>query len=114
MTVHDLGSCLYCGRPAEERHHFTASLRGQLDYLDPQATIPLCVRCHKAEHAAWRAAGLAAFDDPLLARVCRVTWTVGRLVGRDHGQASVLRPVHPVLVVIRDGVTARVCAEVPR
>lgn len=104
MSGRDLGPCLYCGRPAKEAHHFTAGLADREEYLDPQATTPLCVPCHKAEHAAWRAVGLERFDHPLLARACRLTWTVGRLVGLDHPAAPVLRPFHGVLVVIRDDV----------
>jgi len=100
MSARDLGPCLYCGRPAKEAHHFTACLAARDDYLDPRATIPLCIPCHKAEHAAWRAVGLDSFDDPLLARTYRVTWTVGRLVGLN----TFLRPFHGVLVVIRDDV----------
>jgi hypothetical protein len=94
-------TCVYCTRPAQERHHFTACLAGQEHYLDPLATLPLCIPCHKAEHAAWRAVGLDEFDHPLLARTYRVTWTLGRLAELDH----VLQPIHAVLLVIRDGVT---------
>ncbi len=94
-------TCAYCARPAEELHHFTASLAGEELHLDPEATIPLCVRCHKAEHAAWRATGLDTFSHPLLARACRVTWTVGRLAEVHR----LLRPIHGVLVVIRDDIS---------
>ena len=105
MSARDLGPCVYCGRPAKEAHHFTASLAGQDDRLDPRATISLCIPCHKAEHAAWRAIGLDSFEHPLLARTRRVTWTVGRLVETEHAAAVVLRPFHGVLVSIRDAVT---------
>jgi len=95
-----LGPCVYCPRPAKEAHHFTAALAGHDERLDPRATIPLCLRCHKAEHAAWRAVGLDSFDHPLLARTFRVTWTLGRLAALHHE----LQAVHRVLVVIRDDV----------
>lgn len=104
MSARDLGPCLYCGRSAREVHHFTACLAGETEYLDPLATVALCVGCHKAEHAAWRAVGLDTFAHPLLARTARVTWTLGRMVSPGHALAPVLRPFHGVLVVIRDDV----------
>ena len=108
MSAHrDLGPCLYCGRPAEELHHFTARLTPDGPYLDPEATIALCRRHHATETALWREpeVGLDALADPTLARATRTAWTLGRLVdlGR-HGTPGVLRSFHVVLVRITDGV----------
>ncbi|MHB1582504.1 MAG: hypothetical protein ACYCU7_16205 [Acidimicrobiales bacterium] len=103
MSGPALGRCLYCGRPAQELHHFTASLAGRTDHLDPQATIPLCVPCHKAEHAAWRtpAVGLAQVDHPLVARLGRTTWTLGRLADAGRPlEAGVIVVLHGVLVTV--------------
>ena len=109
----DLGVCLYCGRPAQELHHFTACLVDSSAYLDPTATIPLCIPCHKAEHAAWREVGLDRIGHPLLARQARTTWTVGRLAALDRPVApTVLGPIHGVLVVITSGVTELVAMRV--
>ncbi|MGH9110019.1 MAG: hypothetical protein ACRDY3_11255 [Acidimicrobiales bacterium] len=74
-----LGPCLFCGEGAEERHHWTAALDPDGDYLDPAATIPLCVPCHHAEHAAWREQGIDRFADPLEARLVRLSWLWQRL-----------------------------------
>lgn len=108
----DLGPCVYCRRPAQEAHHFTASLAGSDDHLDALATISLCRACHKAEHAAWRAVGLDRFSDPLLARVCRLTWTIGRLAGTESAVSPPpLPPIHAVLVTIRDALAELVPTE---
>ena len=108
----DLGACVYCGRAAQELHHFTASLVGTESHLDPAATIPLCVSCHKAEHAAWRAVGLDRMDHPVVARAARVPWLLGRLVELDRPvEPATLRAVHGVLIVLRDGVAALVHEE---
>jgi hypothetical protein len=42
--------------------------------------VPLDVRCHATEHAAWRQARIDAIEDPLSARVTLNAWFVGRLV----------------------------------
>lgn len=104
MTARDLGACVLCGSVAKEAHHFTACLAGSTEYLDRKATIPLCVACHKAEHASWRAVRLDRLGHPLIARTARVAWTIGRLAGSDHPGASLLVPFHCVLLAIRDDV----------
>lgn len=101
MSARNLGPCVYCGRPAKELHHFTACLAGHTEHLDPLATIALCIGCHKAEHAAWRAVGIDGFDHPLVARAYRTTWTLGRLAEVHR----FLQPIHDVLVVIRDDIS---------
>lgn len=113
MTARDLGPCVLCGRHAQEAHHFTASLAGSDVHLDPAATISLCRACHKAEHAAWRAVGLDRFSDPVLARVCRLTWTIGRLAGSTSAVPPPLGAFHGVLVSIRDAVTDLVTKDAP-
>jgi hypothetical protein len=72
--------CLFCGRPAEHRHHPTATLFSGGRYLDAAWTVPICARCHATEHASWRQAGIASIDDPLEARLTRNTWLIGRLI----------------------------------
>lgn len=107
----DLGSCLYCGRPAEEGHHFSASLASQTAYLDSEARIPLCTRCHHTEHTCWREVGLDLIDDPLFARLRRTTWTLGRLADLAHPvtlDSLTLRGLHLVLLRIGEGVAALV------
>jgi len=74
-----LGPCLFCASPAEELHHWTASLTPDGPYLDPAATVQLCIRCHHAEHAAWRELGMERFADPLEARLVRLSWLWQRL-----------------------------------
>jgi hypothetical protein len=75
----DLGPCLFCGEPAQELHHWTAALTPDGEYLDPLATIELCIACHHAEHAAWREMGIDRFSDPLEARLVRLSWLSQRL-----------------------------------
>ena len=106
-AARDLGACAFCGTPAAELHHFTARLTPDGPYLDPEATIALCRRCHATETALWRdpEVALDVIADPTLARAARTTWTLGRLVdlGRP-GTPGVLRSFHVVLVRITDGV----------
>ena len=103
-----LGPCLYCCEPAAELHHWTAALTPDGPSLDPGSTIPLCVACHHAEHQAWRALGLDKFDDPLRARLVRLTWLFQRLADvAEHAgsrtlDARSLRGVHAVLLCIAD------------
>jgi hypothetical protein len=90
MTTRDLGRCLFCLSPAEELHHPTCRLRPDRPYLDPEWTIPLCIPCHRAEHAAWRDFGLDDIADPEEARVRRNLWFLGRL--RDLGRPVTFSP----------------------
>jgi len=85
-----LGPCLFCGLPAEELHHWTASLTPDGPYLDPAATVPLCIRCHHAEHGAWRELGMERFADPLEARQVRLSWLWQRLsdIAEHTGQRT--------------------------
>jgi hypothetical protein len=48
-------------------------------HLDPGFWVPLCRRCHYAEHAGWCDAGLDVICDPVLARLHRTSWIFGRL-----------------------------------
>ena len=80
----DLGRCLFCGSPAVHLHHPTGRLGPELPYLDPSFTIPLCRACHHAEHAAMRDVGLDLLTDPLLARLVRMAWLLGRLADTDR------------------------------
>ncbi len=114
MTVRRLlGGCLFCGAPAAERHHWTGSLQPDGPRLDPSATVPLCVGCHHAEQAAWRAQGLDAFGDPLQARIVRMTWLFQRLAdlaeraGPRALDAETLRGIHDVLLAIVEDLTER-------
>ena len=113
-AARDLGPCAFCGRPAEERHHFTARLTPDGPYLDPEATIPLCRRHHATETALWRepAVGLDAIADATLARAARTTWMLGRMVDLDRpATPAVLRSFHGVLVRITDGVAQLISKE---
>ena len=106
-AARDLGPCAFCGRPAEERHHFTARLTADGPYLDPEATIPLCRRHHATETALWREpeVGLDAIGDPTLARAARTTWMLGRFADLDRpASPAVVRSFHLVLVRIADSV----------
>ena len=112
----DLGPCiLLCGRAADHRHHWTARLDPAGPYLDADSTVPVCVRCHATEHAGWRATGLETIDDPLLARVQRTTWLLGRWA--DLGRPVTIDPVtlrglHVVLVAVGVDVVARLAVGV--
>ncbi len=88
MTGRDPDLCAFCGRPADERHHFTARASFDGPYLDPGSTLPLCRRCHVTEGQLWREVGLDRIAHPLVARASRTAWTLGRLA--EHG-----RPVPP-------------------
>jgi hypothetical protein len=81
--------CLFCLAPAEHEHHPTARLTADGPYLDGW-TVPTCRCCHAVEHVAWRAAGIDELADPLLARLGRNTWLIGRLA--DLGRPVVLLP----------------------
>ncbi len=71
--------CLFCRKPADERHHPTGCCAPDGPHFDPDFTIPLCRSCHQAEHAAWRDGGLDDLSDPLEARVQRLSWLMVRL-----------------------------------
>ena len=111
--IRDLGPCLYCGQPANELHHWTASLEPDGPHLDAQATVPLCLACHHAEHAAWREQGIERFSDPLEARLVRLAWLWQRLadVAEHYGprtlDARSQRGIHLVLLAITTDVTTR-------
>lgn len=105
----DIGACLLCGRPAAQFHHWTA--RGvDGSYLDPTSTIPLCVRCHATEGQCWHEVGIDELPDPLVARVRRTMWTVGRLADLNRPvtfDALTLRGFHAVMLAIGRDVDAR-------
>lgn len=96
-----MSRCLFCGAPAAERHHPTAQLTGSSSYLDASFTVPVCIRCHHAEHAVWRQIGLDEIESPLLARLCRTTWLVGRLADLEcPAPPDVVRGLHGCLVAV--------------
>ena len=109
----DLGPCLFCDAPAKERHHWTASLVPDGPHLDPSATIPLCVPCHHAEHAAWRAIGLAVVGDGVQTRLVRLLWLFQRLadVAEHTGprtlDAESQRGLHDVLLALVEELSLR-------
>jgi hypothetical protein len=112
MTARDLGACAFCGRPAQDRQHYTAGV-GAVVHIDEASWLPLCRRHHATEHQLWRDVGLDTIDLPLVARVRRVTWSVGRLA--DFGQAwpaASMRGLHDVLVAVQDEVLALLGVEV--
>lgn len=103
--VGDLGPCAFCGRPAQEAHHFTARASFDGPYLDSRSTLALCRRCHLTEGQLWRDVGLNVVEHPLTARARRTAWTVGRLA--DFGRpwpAESMRGLHDVLVAVQGGV----------
>ena len=111
MNACDLGPCLFCGAPAKELHHPTCRLDPGSPYLDASFVVALCIPCHRAEHVAWRAAGLDGIADPLLARLVRTAWLVGRLGDRNQPVAFppvILRGLHDSLLVCVDLATVRV------
>lgn len=65
--------CALCGRVAEHQHHPTARHR-RGPYLDAALVVPLCGRCHSAEHVALRRAGLGE-----TASGCELSLRLGRL-----------------------------------
>jgi len=95
------GPCIFCGAPAAHLHHPTARLTPDSPYLDPDFVVTVCCRCHSVEHAAWRDVGIDVISDPVLARLYRVTWLVGRLVDMDRAEAltiEALRGLHGCLI----------------
>lgn len=79
MTARVLGSCVICGRPARELHHPTGrDAEGR--YLDACWTVPLCLACHRQDLPLWRDFGLDALTDPVVARLGRDAFFLGRLV----------------------------------
>ncbi len=108
-----LGPCLFCGAPAQELHHWTAALTPDGEYFDPVSTIPLCISCHHAEHAAWREQGIESFRDPLEARQVRLSWLWQRLADlAEHGAPRTLdaasqRGVHLVVLAITEDLGRR-------
>ena len=113
MTT-DLGPCAFCGRPAQDRQHYTAGA-GEAMHIDERSWLSLCRRCHATEHQLWRTptVGLDVIGDPLVARVRRTTWTVGRLAdfGRPWPPGS-MRGLHEVLVAVQEAVLPRLGARV--
>jgi hypothetical protein len=114
MTVRKiLGPCLFCGAPAAEHHHWTGSLEPDGPRLDLSATVPLCVPCHHAEQATWRALGVDVFSEPLRARIVRMAWLFQRLAdlaeqtGPRTTDPESLRGIHDVLLVIVEDLTTR-------
>jgi len=72
-----IGVCLWCERISQlVWHHLTGDLDGV--HWDPRFTVGLCAECHRSEHTAWRRAGIADLNDPLVARLARIAWTTGR------------------------------------
>ena len=109
----DLGLCLFCDAPAHELHHWTAALVPDGEYLDPAATVPLCIPCHHAEHAAWRELKMDAFTDPLEARLVRLAWLWQRLADTaEHTAPRTMdarsqRGVHLVILAITEDLATR-------
>lgn len=102
--------CVFCGRPAEHRHHWTGRLEPTGPYLDSAATVPLCRLCHYVEHAAWRSVGIDDVPDPLRARVRRSTWLFGRLADLERPvtlDAATIRGAHAVCLAIGDDLDRR-------
>jgi hypothetical protein len=94
--------CIFCGAPAEHRHHPTAR-DGSGRYLDPAFVVPACVICHRCDHAAQHDAGLDALSDPLRARAWRTVWLLGRLADLDLPvtiDSVALRGLHGVTLAI--------------
>ena len=95
--------CIFCGAPAVHAHHPTARLSPDMPHLDPTFVVPVCRSCHYVEHVAWRDVGIDVVLDPMLARLTRVTWLVGRLVDLDRTEGitvDVWRGFHRCLVEI--------------
>jgi hypothetical protein len=84
-----MGVCLWCGRISPlEGHHPTGDCDGI--HWDPEYLIWLCASCHRAEHTAWRRAGIAELNDPLVARLTRNAWVTHRAgdLDRSFGPAE--------------------------
>jgi hypothetical protein len=78
--MRSLGPCPFCGRPAVHLHHITGRCRADGPYLDPGLVIGLCKRCHNAEHAALRRAGLEwPSGDELQHRLLRLAHLLVRI-----------------------------------
>jgi hypothetical protein len=95
--------CMLCGAPAVHAHHPTGRPTPEGPYLDPGFVVPVCRSCHHVEHAAWRDIGIDVIADPILARLLRLTWLVGRLVDLNRADsltAEALRGFHRCLVEI--------------
>lgn len=83
MTARVLGPCVLCGRPARELHHPTGrDSAGR--YFDPRWTVPLCLACHRQDLPLWRDFGLDGLADPVVARLGRNTFFLGRLALSDR------------------------------
>ena len=101
--------CFFCGAPAGHWHHPTARLTSAGPHLDPGFVVPVCRSCHYVEHAAWRDVGIDVVVDPMLARLLRSTWLVGRIVDLNRPEAftmDVLRGFHGCLIQMGSKVTA--------
>jgi hypothetical protein len=98
-------TCIFCGAPADHWHHPTARLAADTPHLDPGFVVPVCRSCHYVEHAAWRDVGIDALGDPMLARLLRSTWLVGRIVDLNRAGAlteDILRGFHGCLIRIAE------------
>jgi hypothetical protein len=82
--------CIFCGRRACARHHWTARLDPSAAYLDPDATVPVCDPCHHAEDPLWRTVGIDRLNEPLAARLFRLAWLLGTLA--DTGRPVIFDP----------------------
>lgn len=51
--------CVFCGRRPVAWHHPTGRTAPNGPYLDPDLTVPLCLRHHNREHELLRRAGWA-------------------------------------------------------
>jgi hypothetical protein len=100
-----LSPCLFCGGPSVHAHHPTARLVPDGPYLDPTFVVPVCRSCHHVEHAAWRDVGIDVVADPMLARLLRLTWLIGRLMDLNRAEAltvGVLRGFRDCLIHTAD------------
>ncbi|SRR5579885_2181198 len=99
-------ACVFCGDEATQRHHVTARLHADGDYLDATFTVDVCRWCHAMDHRLQRAAGLDRVTEALRARLLRTAWLCGR-VG-DLGRILVAPPttLHAIEHVLLDAADA--------
>lgn len=111
MSCPDCGRCIFCGAPAVHGHHPTAGLEGGVRHLDPAFKVDVCRSCHYAEHAVWNDVGLDVIVDPVMARLRRLIWFVGRLAELDHPvsfTSEVLVGLHCCLLALMADLAERV------